>query len=251
MTKSTSLLTASSLIILAGFAAYSLSWESGAVRAAPGQTVAGGPILVEMFTSQGCSSCPPADKVLERLDADANVVAISRAVTYWDRLGWKDTLARPANDIRQRRYAERGLPDGGVFTPEAVVQGSTAQVGSREGAVRDLIAAARSRNPVRLTQSGRSITASKALPDTEMIFLALARKRTVDIGAGENGRRQLGYTNVVLNEIIVACGVGGACSAAIPAAIANQRGADRWAVVLQNRNAGRVQAVRWINPSTK
>ncbi len=212
---------------------------------------AGAPVLVELFTSQGCSSCPPADRVLERLDAAGGVIALSRPVTYWDRLGWKDTLARPGNDVRQRRYAARGLPGGGVYTPEAVVQGEQAAVGSDERKVRAMIAAARRDKAVAVTQSGDRITVAQAAPGAELNFIAIARRRDVGIKAGENGQRQLGYTNVVLNEAAVACAAAGACSATIPSAIAGQRGADRWAVVLQTANNGPVQAVRWISRAAK
>ena len=203
-------------------------------------------VLVELFTSQGCSSCPPADELLARLDKEGAVVALSRPVTYWDRLGWKDTLARAANDDLQRRYAARGLPGSGVFTPEVVVQGTSAAVGSDERALRKLIASARGTNPVILTQAAGRVAASRAVPGTELRFMAVASNHAVKIGRGENSGRDIGYTNVVLNEAAVACPQSTACSAAVPAVIAGQKGADRWVAVLQSKAAGRVQAVRWI-----
>lgn len=209
------------------------------------------PVLVELFTSQGCSSCPPADRVLEKINRETAVVAISRPVTYWDRLGWKDTLARPENDDRQRRYATRGLPGGGVFTPEAVVQGRQAVIGSEESQLRRLIGGARQQRPVALAQAGDRVSSSRGAPGSELNFIAIAARRDVGVKSGENGRRQLGYTNVVLNEAAVACPATGTCSGLIPAAIASQSGADRWAVVLQSANHGPVEAVRWINRTAK
>lgn len=209
------------------------------------------PVLVELFTSQGCSSCPPADRLLSKLDAAGGVVTLSRPVTYWDRLGWKDTLARPANDRLQRSYAARGIADGGVYTPEAVVQGAAAAIGSDEHKLRGLIASARSRNAVTLAQAGDRITASRIMPDTELHFVAVAKSRPVKIVRGENGGRAIGYTNVVLNEAAVICAPSVACSATIPAAISGQGGADRWAAILQDRNAGQVRAVRWISRPAK
>jgi len=210
------------------------------------------PVLVELFTSQGCSSCPPADRVLDRLDREGAIVAISRPVTYWDRLGWKDTLARPANDQLQQRYAARALPGGGVYTPEAVVQGQTAAVGSDERRLRQLIAAAsRDAQPVELAQNGQRVTASSPRAGVEMRFLAVARRADVAIGGGENSSRRVTYSNVVLGEAVAACAPGKACSATIPASIAGQRGADRWAAVLQDRGNGTVRAVRWISPTAK
>ena len=79
------------------------------------------PAVIELFTSQGCSSCPPADELLGRLAARDNTIALSLNVDYWDYLGWKDTLASPANAQRQRAYAkERG--DRAVYTPQVVIK---------------------------------------------------------------------------------------------------------------------------------
>src|SRR5216684_2778423 len=79
--------------------------------------------VVELFTSQGCSSCPPADKLLAELAGDPSLIAISVPIDYWDYLGWKDTLADPRNTARQKAYAHvRG--DGQVYTPQVVVNGA-------------------------------------------------------------------------------------------------------------------------------
>src|ERR671917_179365 len=85
--------------------------------------------VVELFTSQGCSSCPPADRVLAELAREPDVIALSLPVDYWDYLGWKDTLASPAFSARQRAYSNaRG--DRQVFTPQMVVNGKVSCVGS-------------------------------------------------------------------------------------------------------------------------
>ncbi len=105
---------------------------------------ASAPVAIELFTSQGCSSCPPADAALARLAQDPGVVAITRPVTYWDALGWKDTLAREENTRLQRGYAARQQSHS-VYTPEAVVQGEAGTVGSREAEVRRMVAAAAAR----------------------------------------------------------------------------------------------------------
>src|SRR5207253_7009115 len=114
------------LLVLTGGAVF-----LAANRRAAGPPVAQVPphaVVVELFTSQGCSSCPPADAALERFAREPNVVAISRPVAYWDSLGWRDTLARPANTDLQRRYAARHVSDE-VYTPQAVVQGAVALAG--------------------------------------------------------------------------------------------------------------------------
>src|SRR5271167_2001384 len=95
--------------------------------------------VVELFTSQGCSSCPPADKLLGEFAADPSLVAVSVPIDYWDYLGWKDTLASPGHTARQRAYAHvRG--DRQVYTPQIVVNGSVHVLGSDRAAVDKAIA---------------------------------------------------------------------------------------------------------------
>ncbi len=120
----------------------SLAALTAAGSSSGGAAPAAHPVAVELFTSQGCSSCPPADAVLARLARDPEVVAISRPVTYWDQLGWKDTLAPQANTDLQRAYADHD-GSGRVYTPQAVVQGAEGVVGAQEANIRKLIAAAR------------------------------------------------------------------------------------------------------------
>ena len=90
--------------------------------------------LLELFTSQGCSSCPAADKLLGELAADPSLIALSVPIDYWDYLGWKDTLASPGDSARQRAYAHvRG--DRQVYTPQMVINGATHALGSDRPAV--------------------------------------------------------------------------------------------------------------------
>src|ERR1700704_5314493 len=94
--------------------------------------------VIELFTSQGCSSCPAADKLLGELANDPSLVSISVPIDYWDYLGWKDTLADPRNTARQRAYAHvRG--DGKVYTPQVVVNGSGHALGSDKSAIEQAI----------------------------------------------------------------------------------------------------------------
>src|ERR1700685_771241 len=95
--------------------------------------------LLELFTSQGCSSCPAADKLLGDLASDPTLIALSDPIDYWDYLGWKDTLASPAHSARQRAYA-RMRGDRQVYTPQIVVNGSTHVLGSDRPAVEHVIA---------------------------------------------------------------------------------------------------------------
>lgn len=112
------------------------------------------PVIVELFTSEGCSSCPPADALLSRLQAEqpipgAEVIAIEEHVDYWDQQGWRDPFSSPEWTERQRDYAEV-LPDHGVYTPQMVIDGSTGLVGSRaeESGQRIEEAATRAKVPV-------------------------------------------------------------------------------------------------------
>jgi hypothetical protein len=94
--------------------------------------------VVELFTSQGCSSCPPADQIIGELAMDPSVIALSMPIDYWDYLGWKDTLALPGHTNRQRAYAlTRG--DREVYTPQVVVNGSVHVLGSDKGAIENAI----------------------------------------------------------------------------------------------------------------
>jgi len=92
------------------------------------------PVVVELYTSQGCSTCPPADALLGKLALRPDVIALSLPVTYWDMLGWKDTLATDANTRRQKAYAET-MGRGGVYTPQIIVDGATDVVGGRVASV--------------------------------------------------------------------------------------------------------------------
>ena len=98
--------------------------------------------VIELFTSQGCSSCPPADKLLGQLAGRDDVIALTFPVDYWDYLGWKDTLASPAYSARQRAYA-RARGDGQVYTPQVVIDGAYHAVGSRPWETEKTIAKSR------------------------------------------------------------------------------------------------------------
>src|SRR5580698_6177356 len=122
--------------------------------------------VVELFTSQGCSSCPPADKLIGELAKDPSVVALSMPIDYWDYLGWKDTLADARFSARQKAYSVmRG--DRDVYTPQVVVNGSAHVVGSDRAGIEDAIGDTRKTEgvmsvPVSMTLAGKQITVSVA-----------------------------------------------------------------------------------------
>lgn len=205
------------------------------------------PVVVEMFTSQGCSSCPPADAVAGRLARDRNVVVLTRAVTYWDRLGWKDTLGREANTQLQNHYAARGGMGSGVYTPQVVVQGGDATVGSREAMLRKMIAAAGAQPGPKLALSTGRVTIDGAAPGAAAVtVVALKSKASVAIGNGENGGRRVDYHNVVLDERPIGTWRGGMAEYAVPAAALKVAGADRYALLVQREGAGKILAARYF-----
>jgi hypothetical protein len=161
--------------------------------------------LLELFTSQGCSSCPPADKLIGELASDPSLVAVSVPIDYWDYLGWKDTLASSGHSARQRAYA-RVRGDRQVYTPQIVVNGSTHVLGSDRAAIERAITqtdrnAAIMSLPVLLSLGGGAlnvkVAAGKEHVSGEVWLCPLARSVPVEIGRGENSGRTVTYHNVV------------------------------------------------------
>lgn len=202
------------------------------------------PVLVELFTSQGCSSCPPADAFVRDLVREPGVIAISRPVTYWDRLGWKDTLARPENDSIQRRYAARAIPGSGVYTPEIVIDGQSAAIGSHRSKIRAMIAEA-GRKPLAAIAFAEGRVSVRGAAGTELRVLAIGSERMVAIGNGENGGTKVGYANVVLDEQVTRC-TSGDCQVAVAKDFARRAGGNKVAVIWQDAGAGQVRSVRWL-----
>ena len=160
--------------------------------------------VVELFTSQGCSSCPPADRLLTRLAREPDVVAIGFSIDYWDFIGWKDTLASPVFTARQKDYAAaRG--DGRVYTPQAVIDGLVAAVGSDKKQIEWAIRANRGRQgalsvPMRLVESGDVLHIDVgAGPDVaaSVYVLRVVKAKTVMIARGANSGHSVTYTNAV------------------------------------------------------
>ncbi|MFB9149571.1 DUF1223 domain-containing protein [Roseovarius ramblicola] len=163
------------------------------------------PVVVELFTSQGCSSCPPADGFFEQLAARDDVLALSLHVDYWDYIGWKDTFGSPAHTARQRGYAA-AAGQKMVYTPQMVVNGEDHVVGSRYRDVTDVIDKhlhARD-NGIDVTlrrEGGQVHLEARSDPPRDMpLVVQFARympRATVQIGRGENAGRTITYTNVV------------------------------------------------------
>ena len=160
------------------------------------------PVVVELFTSQGCSSCPPANAYLNELSRDRrDVLALAFHVTYWDRLGWKDPFSLPAATQRQDQYGHR-FGDGS-YTPEMVVDGAAGMVGSDRGDVGSAIENAkrnsRTAAAVSITKNGEqvSIQVGSGSGDAKVLLIGFDHEHTTPIGRGENSGRTLTEANVV------------------------------------------------------
>jgi hypothetical protein len=172
------------------FAACTIS--SGAFAASAEQ-----PAVLELFTSQGCSSCPPANANLRALADRPDVLALSFDVTYWDHLGWKDTFDRPEYTQRQSDY-EKPLGESGPFTPQIVVDGRADVVGNERGAIEKLIAASHRDHPPALQLATDKVSVGIAKASGQVWLVRYdPRVQYVAVGRGENSGVTLPQKNVV------------------------------------------------------
>jgi hypothetical protein len=196
--------------------------------------------VLELFTSQGCSSCPPADRLMGELAKDPSLVAFSLNVDYWDSLGWKDTLADPRNAERQRAYALR-RGDRGVYTPQIVVNGTAHVVGSDKAAIERALSASRDGLPVPVKLAVNGGKLSVDLPAGEgageVWVYALAKDVPVAVGRGENRGRTITYHNVARSWRKVGDWNGKAVQFNVAVSELTQRGADTVAVLVQSGTA--------------
>jgi hypothetical protein len=181
-------------------------------------------LVVELFTSQGCSSCPPADALLGRLVKQAGVLALSFHVDYWNYLGWVDPFSSKKSTYRQKDYA-MALRQSGVYTPQMIIQGAQGAIGSDPRAVELAVASARARPlpvPVRLAAlDGRRLRvntdAAPAATGADLWLALFDRLQTTRIMRGENEGKTLTYHHVVRELRNVGRHSGGALDLAVPA----------------------------------
>jgi hypothetical protein len=158
------------------------------------------PVVVELFTSEGCSSCPPADAVLARLEEKqpvpgAFVIPLAHHVDYWDSLGWPDPFASSAATKRQHSYR-------GNYTPQAIVDGNAEMVGSRGSALESAIADAAKRGHVKVVitpgaQAGEVTVTAPSVADTEIVVALVQARARIAVPRGENAGRTLEHTAIV------------------------------------------------------
>ena len=199
------------------------------------------PTVIELFQSQGCSSCPPANASLIQFSQRSDVLALNFAVTYWDRLGWKDTFATPQYTQRQYDYST-AMHGSGVYTPQIVVNGRAEGVGD---AVSEMEALARKTDrgasgPEVKVEGGEVVVGAGAAPAHGAdVWLALYDPRVVDVAVarGENAGRTLAHKNIVHRMVLLGHWTGAAERLPLPSS-----GGLARAVLVQSAGTGPILA---------
>ena len=196
------------------------------------------PVVVELFTSEGCSSCPPADAYLTALSGRRDVLPLAFHVTYWNSLGWRDPFSFEGATSRQAGYAAR--LGGGSYTPEMVVDGRRGLVGSERGDVASAIEAARGAAaesaPVQVGRGGRGLTISVGAGQGRgrILLIGFDPRHETRIGRGENSGRTLLESNIVRSMRAIGQYDGR------PVELSEPRGAGQDAAVIIEGNDGRI-----------
>jgi hypothetical protein len=183
------------------------------------QAAAKPPVVVELYQSQGCSSCPPADLNINALADRADLLALSFSVTYWDQLGWKDTFAKDAFTARQYDYA-KGFKRSQVATPQVVINGRSDLVGNNRAQLDAAIAKATPlAGPALAVSGGKVSVAAGAAPAEAEVWLVRydPRVQQVAVRRGENAGKTLPHRNIVKELIRLGPWTGQAASFALPA----------------------------------
>ncbi len=201
--------------------------------------------VLELFTSQGCSSCPEADAIFVEMARDRDILVLTLPVDYWDYLGWRDTLAHAAFTQRQRHYAKsRG--DGQIYTPQAVVNGASHVVGSDREALKQAIRRSAESQAlpleVKVSEAGGTVTirvvGQASGSGIGAIWIApLASRRTVAIQRGENRGREVAYANVVRALTRIGDWRGQPMTLDVPVGLTQHPEADGYAVLVHEEGA--------------
>jgi len=216
----------------------------------PALAKAESPVVVELYTSQGCSSCPPADRLLADLATHDDIIALALHVDYWDYLGWADDFAKPEYSNRQRRYA-RVWNERSVYTPQMVVQGVHYMVGSRNDEIqRQIMQAEDTTAKVSVTarNEGRGIhirmdALRNGVSEADIFLVRYSESETVVINRGENAGRTIEYINIVQSwETLGRWDGTGAASVSVP-----QAEAGEYVVIIQAPGPGEIYAATRIS----
>lgn len=229
---------------------------AAATLAAPRAEAAPSPVTVELFTSQGCSSCPPADALFGELTQMPGVIGLAWHVDYWDYLGWKDTLGSTAFSQRQYDYAKsRGDMD--VYTPQIIVNGATHVVGSDRAAVMNAIAQAQTQPaqvPLTLKPAGNELLVDigegPQTVDATLWVMGIGESQRVKVLKGENAGRDIAYRNTVRTAMPAGMWKGSATTIRLPRDGVMTADCSSCTVLLQRDKVGPVLGVaHWDSPS--
>ncbi len=205
---------------------------------------AAGLVVVELFQSQGCSSCPPANRALNAETERSDVIALNFAVTYWDRLGWKDVFGDPAYTQRQYEYAA-AFKDGQVYTPQVLINGRRAIVGNGPGEIHNAIAAAApiTGGPA-ITGGANAVTIGGGTGSATIWLVRYdPRVQNVAIKAGENKGRTLPHKNIVRQLVKLGKWNGAAANFTLPKSPA---AGYKSAVLVQRTGGGAIYSAKII-----
>jgi hypothetical protein len=213
--------------------------------------------VLELYTSQGCSSCPAADALFKSYVERPDILALSFSVDYWDYLGWKDTLASPKFTERQRGYG-RSISNGQIYTPQMVVNGARHVVGSSRGEIDAAMTAARGVNAAQAfkveasrVDGGIALQASAVSqivqPASGVIWLLTVRgKQTIVVKRGENSGSTLTYFNSVRDVAQVGEWTGKSTTVRLPAGATPLAPDERYAVLIQRGAQGPLLGAGWV-----
>lgn len=200
------------------------------------------PVVIELFTSQGCSSCPPADALLHKLAERSDVIALSMHVDYWDYIGWKDEFGKAAHTARQKAYAHEGGRRS-IYTPQMIIGGVDSVIGTQPMDVADLVAKHAARKPsvtLQATRTGGQLQIAASAKRAGSFQVAIVRftpKRTTAIKRGENAGKTISYANVVSDLTVLQTWNGRA-----PLAVNTAVGEGPIAVLIQRTGPGLIEA---------
>ena len=205
------------------------------------------PVIVELFTSQGCSSCPRADAVLGELSHSGNVIALACHVSYWDYLGWKDTFSLPACDSRQQRYSG-WMKRHGVYTPQMIINGRYQALGSQKSQVASAVATAAEDEPLlnfSVTVHDKALEfdfRNLNLPGRfQLSVFGVGATQTVAISRGENEGRSISYHNPVL--VYFESDLATTKTSILSLRMYDTSKVKRWVALLQDTAKGQIVAV--------
>jgi len=230
--------------MLANFGIGTLVAVASALTAGSAAFAAEPRAVVELFTSQGCSSCPPADKLLGELTYDQSLIPLTLAIDIWDYLGWKDTLALPGHTKRQKAYSHVRGDHEGVYTPQAVINGTVQALGSDRAAIERAITQSHGNKatlslPLSMTLDNARLTVmapagTNENATAEVWLCPVTKSVAVAIGRGENNGHTFTYHNVVRRWVRIGVWNGKSATWSIPVTDFKTDGVDAVAVIVQS-----------------